>query len=57
MGVINMTVGQFAILCVGFCLGYFVFSLTNACCEVYLFFERKNRQHREKRKAEKENKQ
>lgn len=49
-----MTVGQFAILCVGFCIGYCVYGLIIACAEVYLFFERKNRQHREKRKTEKE---
>lgn len=52
-----MTYSQFILILLGFVLGYGFYAFANACAEVYLFFERKNRQHREKRKTEKENKQ
>lgn len=51
-----MTSEQLIILFCGFILGYGFYLLVDLCSEVGCFFARKNREHREKRKAEKDSK-
>lgn len=51
-----MTTEQLIILFVGYTLGYGFFVLVNALMEAACFFHKKNKEHKEKRKAGKDSK-